>query len=118
VRLAGTSELLGVTPFTRSFPRASRTASFEFALPGFATVTQDIGLAADDAFAVALTPVAEPGVALPVPAAPLALPPDAAPAAAPKRNRPHGTAAAKPTSPPASDQPLDRNGTIDVFKRP
>jgi hypothetical protein len=112
VRLVGTTELLGVTPFTRSFPRGARTASFEFVKPGFATVTQEIGLAVDDAFAVALAPVAEPPVAPPVPAV---LP---APAPTPKRNRPHGTISAKPSAPRASDQPLDRNGTIDVFKRP
>jgi hypothetical protein len=112
VRLAGTSDLLGVTPFTRSFPRSERTATFELAKPGFATVTQDIRLAGDDAIAVALTPVSAIAPALPLfPAAP------PAPPAAPKPDRPHNAVPAKRTEPPPSDRPPDRNGTMDVFKR-
>jgi hypothetical protein len=112
VRRAGTSEPLGVTPFTRSFPRSERAATFELAKPGFTTVTQDISLAGDDAVAVALTPVSAPAPSVP---ALRAAPP--APPAAPRSDRPHNAVPAKPTAQPPSDRPPDRNGTMDVFKR-
>jgi len=94
-----TGELLGTTPFTRSFPRSDVTARFEFALAGFAPAAQDLALSADDAIAAALTPVA------PTPAA-------AAAAAPEPPRRPSPSPARRP--PPT---PVDRNGTLDVFKR-
>jgi eukaryotic-like serine/threonine-protein kinase len=113
VRLAGTSEPLGVTPFTRSFPRSDRPASFAFEKPGFAAVTQDVPLRTDDAVAVALTPTI-----MAAPAGPAAVVPPPVPDPSPKATpeRPHNAAPVKHPSRPRSDPPLDRNGTLDVFK--
>jgi hypothetical protein len=106
VRLAGTSEVLGITPFARSFPRSERAATFELAKPGFATVTQEIPLAGDDAVAVALTPAVpgEPPLRPEAPAAPAASDPDPPPGVRPATHL---------VSPPA-----DRHGRMDVIERP
>jgi hypothetical protein len=117
VRMAGTAEPLGTTPFSQRFPRNARTVSFEFVRPGFAPVTQDITLASDDALAVALTPTAEPPLPTAEPPLPTAEPPlptaePPLPTAEPVRKRPP----AKRPSPPARERPLDRNGTLDVFE--
>jgi serine/threonine protein kinase len=116
VRLVGANEPLGVTPFARRFPRGERAMTVEFAKPGFATLTQDITLAGDDAIATALTPL----VAAPPPPA-AASPPSAPGAALPVQpNHPepiHKRAPAKRTPPPPSERPLDRNGTLDVFEK-
>jgi len=130
VRLVGTNSLLGVTPLLQTFPRSEHPATVELARPGFATVTQVIPLTGDDAVAVALTPVpaappapapVAPAPAVPaVPAAPAARAAPAGPPvprAAPSPERQVPAAPAKRTAPPPSDPPLDRNGTMDVFKR-
>jgi hypothetical protein len=133
VRLVGTNALLGVTPLLQTFPRSEHPATIELARPGFATVTQVIPLTGDDAVAVALTPVPAappaPDPVAPAPAAPAPVPVVPAPAApavpagppvpraAPSPDRQVPAAPAKRTAPPPSDPPLDRNGTMDVFKR-
>jgi hypothetical protein len=120
VRLAGTGELLGVTPFIWSFPRDARAVTVEIAKPGFAAVTQGVTLVGDDAVAVVLTPaVIVTPAAPPLAAPPLAVPPLAVPSgspAGPKSDRPHTAVPAKRTAPPPLGQPMDRNGTMDVFK--
>ena len=102
VRLVSTGELLGITPFTQSFPRSDRAARFEFSRAGFVTVVQDLALVTDDALAATLAPLApQPTAAVaptPDPPRPRAVPPKRAP-------------------PPAPERPVDRNGTLDVFKQ-
>jgi serine/threonine-protein kinase len=105
VRRVDTGKTLGVTPFTQAFPRSDQTARFEFALPGFAPVAQDLALSADDALAAALTAIPEP------PAAPSSPAPAAAAAPEPARK----PAAVRHPAPP-TERPVDRNGTLDVFK--
>jgi hypothetical protein len=116
VRLAGTGELIGVTPFIWSFPHGERAVTVELAKPGFATVTQRIPLAGDDAVAVVLTPAV---VVTPAALAPAAPPPAAPPdsPAAPDPDRPHSAVPAKRAAPQPLDRPMDRNGTMDIFKK-
>ncbi len=59
VRIAGTKEVLGTTPFTASFPRGDRTVTFEFAKPGHMEVAEQARLDADGAVAVALPAIPE-----------------------------------------------------------
>jgi hypothetical protein len=115
VRMIGTGETLGVTPFTRSFARSDRSVTFEFAKSGFAAVTQDITLATDDA--VAATLAQEVGAPPREPRPPAAAAPPPAPPTAAKQDRPRGVVPARPSPPPPSDRPVDRNATIDVFQR-
>jgi len=103
VRLVATGETLGITPFTQSFPRSDHSARFEFSRVGFATVVQDLTLVTDDALAATLAPIAAVAPT-PAPAAPIPDPPRKA-------------VSAKRPSPPAPDRPVDRNGTLDVFKQ-
>jgi len=114
VRMIGSDEQLGVTPFTHSFPHSPHVVTFEFVKPGFATVTQDITLAADDALAAALTPAEPPSPPLPAaaPPSPPVTPPPAAKPDVPRRPAP-----ARRPPPPSPERPVDRNGTLDVFKR-
>jgi serine/threonine-protein kinase len=134
VRIAGSRELLGVTPFTRSFPRSERAAEFELLKPGFATVTQVVSLTGDDAVAVALSPViaAPPAPQSPVappavtPQSPVAPPAVAPPAVAPpgpvappvvadppKPERPHPAAPPTRAAPPSSDRSLEQSDTVE-----
>jgi hypothetical protein len=141
VRVRGSGEVLGVTPFTWTVAASDQPAIVEFAKPGFALQTQILALVGDDAVAVALapeTPAAPAPSAEPPPLPAVAPAPgaDAAPAppgpaaptapihSKPERSRPPRRPAAAPERPadegrePTSKPPgLDRNGTLDVFKR-
>ena len=99
---------LGVTPFTQSFPRSARSLRIEFSKPGFTTIVEDLALVADDALAAALAPLASDP-----PAPPLPTVAPASPTPVPAR-RP---VPIKRASPPEAERPVDRNGTLDVFKR-
>jgi serine/threonine-protein kinase len=123
VRRLGTGDPLGVTPFTASLPRSDEPVTFELSKPGFATVTQVVVLATDDALAIALTPLADAppsAAAVPIvtpatPHAPAASPDrprQAAPAGSPARAAPPGPA----RRPPPADRALERNATLDAFQ--
>jgi serine/threonine-protein kinase len=99
---------LGVTPFTQSFPRSARSLRIEFSKPGFTTIVEDLALVADDALAAALAPLASDPPAPPLPTV-APVPPTPVPARRP--------VPIKRTSPPEPERPVDRNGTLDVFKR-
>ncbi|MDB4956024.1 MAG: hypothetical protein JWO36_3593, partial [Myxococcales bacterium] len=112
VRIAGTSDPIGITPFTKSFPRSDLSMKFQFEKPGYTSATGDVSLASDDALPVVMTAtnVATPSVAT---QPGVAAQPTAAtqPIAKPTAHPP--TSATKPA--PLAEHPLDRNGTMDVF---
>jgi serine/threonine-protein kinase len=114
VRIAGSPEPLGITPFSGSFPRSERSVTFELTLPGFIAIAQDMTLANDDALAAALTPM--PAAASELPSALPGAPPPAPPPGAPDKSDRRRTVPIKRAAPPL--RPIDRNGTLDVFKRP
>ena len=110
VRIAGTNEALGVTPFSKSFPRGNLSLAFQFEKAGFTTVSETITLEHDDALAASLVaePVGEPVAVRPEPVAePVAVRPE------PAVGKPPVKPAIKTDTPAA--KPLDRNGTMDVF---
>jgi serine/threonine protein kinase len=63
VKLEGSSEVLGTTPFAHSFPRSDRTLTFVFETPGHMPVVEQAKLDGDSAIAAALPPAPEPTVA-------------------------------------------------------
>jgi eukaryotic-like serine/threonine-protein kinase len=89
VRLAGTTEVLGTTPCSVQLPRADRMATFDVSKPGYESVAQELGLAADGTVITALV---------------------AKPVAAAKPDKPKSV---KPK--PVKPKPVDRGGTMDVF---
>jgi serine/threonine protein kinase len=60
VRVAGTDQLLGTTPFTYRFKREAAVRRFEFELATYVSATQEIAVTKDGAIAVALSPVPAP----------------------------------------------------------
>ena len=103
VRIAGTPEDLGITPFTKTFPRGSLSLAFQFSKPGYTTSTETITLQNDDALATSLS--LEPVAVRPEP--PIVNPPRKATGGGTVRTtRPDSGSATKP---------IDRNGTMDVF---
>jgi hypothetical protein len=60
VRLAGSTEVIGTTPFTKTFPREARLQKFEIEMPGYMTVAEEITLDEDGAVATALPLIPRP----------------------------------------------------------
>ena len=60
VRVAGTDQLLGTTPFTYRFKREDAVRRFDFELATYVSATQEIAVTKDGAIAVALSPVPAP----------------------------------------------------------
>jgi serine/threonine protein kinase len=54
VRLAGSSEVIGTTPFSKSFPREAKLVTFEIEKSGYMIVSEEITLDEDGAIAAAL----------------------------------------------------------------
>jgi serine/threonine protein kinase len=89
VRVTGTDQLLGTTPFTHRFKREDAVRTFDFELATYAPATQEIAVTNDGAIAVALSPL--PAVV-------------------------SHTRAIMTTRPPTpSDKHVDRNSTMKVF---
>lgn len=57
VRVTGTNEVLGVTPFAYHVKRENEVRSFTFDLAAYTTSTQDVAISSDGAIAVVFTPV-------------------------------------------------------------
>ena len=91
VRLTGTNEVLGVTPFAYRFKRESAVRTFQFELAAYMPSTQEVAVSSDGAIAVALAPAR------------------LAPA------RPHATHKRTAASPPVKAH-VDRNSTMKVFE--
>jgi hypothetical protein len=94
VRLDGSATPLGTTPFTATLPRSDTPASVIVEKPGFAPITEPLELASDGALSASLSAAPAPAVAT-----------------KPVEHKPQPV----PKHPPATQRPLDRGGTMDVF---
>jgi serine/threonine protein kinase len=90
VRVAGTGDVLGTTPFAIERPRTKGVLAVEVSLAKHQTVAQEIGLDVDGTLAAALPAVAAPAVIVKQPPA-------------------------TKTPPATGTKPLDKGGTMDVF---